>query len=172
MTLARLGAVLILAAVMAWSGVAKVTRNNRWRLQLTGYYLPRPLRIFGFLVLPWVEILFALQFGFRPAWAAAAVAGLMVVFSALVLRARAKQESNKVGCGCFGGSSLHDYRLLLGRNAGIAALAGVVLTAPGDVPRLPVPAVGAVGLLSLAALLWMAMQVVSHLRAEGRVPQL
>lgn len=171
MTFVHLGAALVLAGVMAWSGWAKLKDNGVWRQQLTGFYLPRPARILGWLVLPWVEIVCALGLAYRAAWAAAAVIGLMLVFSALVVRARLKQTDNKVGCGCFGGRSLHDYRLLLARNAGLAALGAVVLAGAEDAPGLSVPGVGALALLGLAALGWIAAQVVSHLRSKSRISQ-
>ena len=45
----------------------------------------------------------------------------LVGFSAAIVRARVRDGRDAVACGCFGGSRARDYRLLLARNAALAA---------------------------------------------------
>lgn len=171
MTLVPAGAALVLASALVWSGWAKLQGNDLWRRQLAGYYLPRSLRIVGFLILPWIEIQVAVLFAYEASWAASGVAAMMLVFSALVLRARLKQAVNTIGCGCFGGNATHDFRFLLARNAGLAALSGIVLVSPESVPSASGPSLGVMILVALAAILWMASQVVSHVRTRVQATQ-
>src|SRR6266542_3922431 len=118
----------VLALVFAWAGLAKAVRVARWRQDLTRFRLPRALRVSAFLVLPWLElsVVIALVAGAPKAGAAVGL-GLMLAFSLAILRARLMQPGNRLGCGCFGNTSVLDYRIMLLRNAAIAALLAFVL---------------------------------------------
>jgi hypothetical protein len=124
---------VLLAATFAWSGSMKILRSERWRLDLVSYRLNRPLRAAGFLLLPWVEvgIAGALVAGAAKAGAVLAI-GLLGIFCVAIVRARLLLGTDKLGCGCFGGARIHDYRLLLARNIALAALAAVVVSSGGD----------------------------------------
>jgi hypothetical protein len=124
----RLASVL-LAATFAWSGSMKILRAERWRLDLVSYRLNRPLRAAGFLLLPWVEvgIAGALVAGAARTGAMLAI-GLLGIFCVAIVRARLLLGTDKLGCGCFGGARIHDYRLLLARNIALASLAAVVVS--------------------------------------------
>jgi hypothetical protein len=144
---------ILLAATFAWSGSMKVLRAERWRLDLVSYRLNRPLRAAGFLLLPWVEvgIAGALVAGAARTGAVLAI-GLLGIFCIAIVRARLLLGTDKLGCGCFGGVRMHDYRLLLGRNVALAALAVVVVFSERD----PSAARG-LDLGGSSALLWLML---------------
>ena len=157
---------VLLAATFAWSGSMKILRSERWRLDLVSYRLNRPLRAAGFLLLPWVEvgIAGALVAGAARAGAVLAI-GLLGIFCVVIVRARLLLGTDKLGCGCFGGARIHDYRLLLARNIALAALAAVVVsgrdpsTARGlDLggPSVLLWLMSALALLAVAWVLWQA----------------
>jgi Methylamine utilisation protein MauE len=157
-----------LAILFGWAGLAKILRAERWRQDLLRYRLPRLVRAAAFLFLPWVElsVVIALATGAAAGGAAVALA-LMVIFSGAILRARLLQQGNKLGCGCFGNSAVLDYRVMLLRNAAMVALLVVVLAtdAEGDLGQataglFPV----LLGLVVVAAALWIGWQVGLHLR--------
>jgi hypothetical protein len=131
----------------------KVLRAERWRLDLVSYRLNRPLRAAGFLLLPWVEvgIAGALVAGAARTGAVLAI-GLLGIFGIAIVRARLLLGTDKLGCGCFGGVRMHDYRLLLGRNVALAALAVVVVFSERD----PSAARG-LDLGGSSALLWLML---------------
>jgi hypothetical protein len=160
---------VLLAATFAWSGSMKVLRAERWRLDLVSYRLSRPLRAAGFLLLPWVEvgIAGALVAGAGRTGAVLAI-GLLGIFCAAIVRARLLLGTDKLGCGCFGGARIRDYRLLLGRNVALGALAAVVVSS-GSYPSaaqgldLGGPSalfwlMSALGLSAVAWVLWQASQ--------------
>jgi hypothetical protein len=124
---------VLLAATLGWSGSMKILRAERWRMDLVSYRLNRPLRAAGFLLLPWVEvgIAGALVAGAARAGAVLAI-GLLGIFCVAIVRARLLLGTDKMGCGCFGGARVRDYRLLLGRNLALAALAAVVVSSGRD----------------------------------------
>jgi uncharacterized membrane protein YphA (DoxX/SURF4 family) len=122
------GSDLFLCAIFAWAGVAKVARPEIWRGDLKGYWLWPPVRRLAFAGLPWIELGAALCLvGAAPRMGAAIAIALMGVFSAAIVRAWYKQSDNRIGCGCFGGARLYDFRLLLLRNTAIAAMGVLVL---------------------------------------------
>lgn len=161
-----------LALLFAWAGLAKVLRAERWRQDLLRYRLPRLVRASAFLLLPWVElsVVVALIAG-APAVGAAVALGLMVAFSAAILRARLLQQGNKLGCGCFGNSTVLDYRIMLLRNAAMAALLVLVLAADaqGD-GRQTAVSIGLLavllGLVGVAAALWISWQIGVHVQRQ------
>jgi hypothetical protein len=142
---------VLLAATFGWSGSLKVLRAERWRLDLVSYRLNRPLRAAGFLLLPWVEvgIAGALVAGAARTGAVLAI-GLLGIFCVAIVRARLLLGTDKLGCGCFGGVRIRDYRLLLARNVALVALATVVVSSGRD----PSAARG-VDLGGPSALLWL-----------------
>jgi hypothetical protein len=162
----------VLALIFAWAGLAKAIRVARWREDLVRYRLPRALRVSAFLVLPWVElsVVIALVSGASAAGAAVGL-GLMLAFSLAILRARLMQLGNRLGCGCFGNAAVLDYRVMLLRNAAMAALLAFVLTSragrdgeqgsslltAGTLPVL-------LGLVLVAAGVWISWQVSVYLR--------
>jgi hypothetical protein len=167
-----------LALLFGWAGLAKVLRAERWRQDLIRYRLPRSVRVSAFLLLPWVElsVVMALIAG-APAAGAAVALGLMLAFSVAILRARLLQQGNKLGCGCFGNSVVLDYRIMLLRNAAMAALLVFVLAAnaEGDGRQMMVsPPIGLLalllGLVLVAAGLWISWQIGVHLQRR-RQPQ-
>lgn len=124
---------VVLAATFGWSGSMKVLRAERWRLDLVSYRVNRPLRAAGFLLLPWAEVgvAGALVAGAARTGAVLAI-GLLGIFCVAIVRAHLLLGTDKLGCGCFGGGRIRDYRLLLARNVALAALAAVVLSSGGD----------------------------------------
>jgi hypothetical protein len=160
---------VLLAATFGWSGSMKVLRAERWRLDLVSYRLNRPLRAVGFLLLPWVEvgIAGALVAGAARTGAVLAIV-LLGIFCVAIVRARLLLGTDKLGCGCFGGSRIRDYRLLLARNVALAALAAVVVSSGGDPsaargldlggPSALFWLMSAVGLIAVAWVLWQASQ--------------
>lgn len=124
---------VLLAATFAWSGSMKVLRAERWRMDLVSFRLNRPLRAAGFLLLPWVEvgIAGALVAGAARTGAVLAI-GLLGIFCLAIVRARVLLGTDKLGCGCFGGARIRDYRLLLARNVALAALAGALVSSGRD----------------------------------------
>jgi hypothetical protein len=163
-----LGSVL-LAATFGWSGSMKVLRAERWRLDLVSYRLNRPLRAAAFLLLPWVEvgIAGALVAGAARTGAVLAIA-LLGIFCVAIVRARLLLGTDKLGCGCFGGARIRDYRLLLARNVALATLAAVVVSSGGDPsaargldlggPSALFWLMSAVALIAVAWVLWQASQ--------------
>jgi hypothetical protein len=162
---------LFLALVFAWAALAKIAAPDRWRKDLTAYRLGRPFRALGWLLLPWLELLVTLT---AVAGALRVSAGLalvlLVTFSATILRARIVAGSDQLACGCFGGHATRDYRLLLLRNAVLAAPAVYVIVArPGPLgdpflgsaqPQAPL----LFGALVVVAAAWILWQVRSRLR--------
>jgi hypothetical protein len=124
---------LLLAGVFAWSGFTKIFRHERWRLDLIAYRLNRPLRAAGFLLLPWIEVGIAAALVAGAARTGALVTlGLLAIFCFAIIRARILLGTDKMGCGCFGGTRIRDYRLLLARNVVLASLAVVVIASSSE----------------------------------------
>jgi hypothetical protein len=164
-------AVVVLAATFAWAGVAKTLHAERWRQDIRAYRLARPVRAFAFLVLPWIEIGLALvAVGGRADIAAWVALALVASFSIAIARARLLQGTNKLSCGCFGGTAARDYRLLLLRNLALGSVAAWILLdldaswswalIPGSRDVLPALLV----ILVIAAILWTVRQAAMFVR--------
>lgn len=124
-----------LGLVFAWSGVAKVFRFSRWRAALDGYGLSGVGPTLA-LAVPVVELAVpALMLSAHSRAGAALALGLLALFSATILRARAAR-GDRLPCGCFGGADERDYRLMLARNATLGLLAAVVLARGRDLQPL------------------------------------
>ncbi len=78
-----------------------------------------------------------------PAAAAAIALVSLVGFSVAIVRTRVRDGRDAVACGCFGGSRSRDYRLLLARNAALAAAAVAGLAASRGPRRLVARRAGA-----------------------------
>jgi hypothetical protein len=166
-----------LVAAFAWSAIAKAVRPSAWRRALVGFELPRPLAAPALVAVPLAEAVVVglglLGFASAAAWLALT---LLVAFSLAVVRTRLR-TGESVPCGCFGARTVRDWRLVLGRNALLAAV-GVWVLAQGSgatarwqdvVPRggQVIPAALAIGGVVVAA--WVLMQVGAATRV-GRRP--
>jgi hypothetical protein len=161
----------VLAVVFGWAGLIKVFAPGRWRKDLQAYRLPRPLRAFGLLLVPWLELLVpAAVVGGQAGVGAGLAVVLLLIFSAAIVRARILVGSNQLACGCFGGHATRDYRLLLLRNALLMGPAAYVLASGISLRSArvlaPVVSQAAVvfGGLAVAAAAWVLLQVGLHLR--------
>jgi uncharacterized membrane protein YphA (DoxX/SURF4 family) len=167
---AEIALIAVLAVVFAWAGALKIARPRRWRESLSMYGLPRPVRVAALLGVPWVEMGVAagLALGLVVEGAAAA-AVLAAAFTVAILRARSLQRSDKLDCGCFGGRTARDYRVLLLRNGAIEVAALLVLGgAVNDLARRSASASAllvAYVVLFVAAGCWVGWQLVRHYRA-------
>jgi uncharacterized membrane protein YphA (DoxX/SURF4 family) len=167
---AEVALIAALGVVFAWAGALKVARPRRWRESLFRYGLPRPVRVAALLGVPWIEIGVAagLALG-RVVEGAAAAAVLAAAFAVAILRARSLQGSDKLDCGCFGGRTARDYRVLLLRNGVIGVAALLVLAgATNDLANRSASASAllvAFLVLFVAAGCWAGWQVMRHYRA-------
>ena len=163
-------------AVFGWAGSAKILGADRWRTDLrVTYRLPRPIAAAAFVLVPWAEIgvVVALLTGWYRLGAVVAIV-LLVASSIAIVRARAIQGTNRLSCGCFGGSAPRDYRVLLLRNGGLMVLSVALLASANDGPlprgRVDVLA-AAIATLGIVAAIWTARQVRAYLQrglvAEG-----
>jgi hypothetical protein len=148
-----------LAAVFGWAAVSKALELRRWRDFLEAYRLGA-LKGPALVGVPVAEAAVgALILAGASAYGSVLALGLLGGFSAAIVRARSL-HGNRVPCGCFGRTKARDYRIMLARNIGLVALAGVVLFTRASFPlfewaRLPggeelVPAVLAAAGLGLA----------------------
>jgi hypothetical protein len=120
----------VLAAVFGWAAVAKVLRREVWVEALRAYDLGQFERAAVMLV-PTLEAgIVVLVAGGFPRVAGLASLLLLAAFSAAVLRARAR-VGDRLPCGCFGRTARRDVRLVLFRNAALAALGALVAATPG-----------------------------------------
>lgn len=122
-----------LAATFAWAALAKLGRWTRWRAALSGYELPGAVRALAAPVVPVVEggVAALLVTGFTRAGAALSVA-LLASFSGALLYAR-ERRGDRLPCGCFGGATERDYRVMLLRNALLGLASAVLLLTSHDV---------------------------------------
>jgi hypothetical protein len=165
---------IVLAGAFAWAGSMKAVRSERWRMDLVSYRLARPVRVAVFLALPWIELGIAGALIAGAARSGAVVAlGLLGIFCAAIIRTRLVLGTDKLGCGCFGGNRIFDYRLMLARNVGLAALAGVVLSASGryEDSGLALGGPGALlwllSALAVIGLVWIFWQASLRTRRQG-----
>lgn len=119
-------AAAVLGLTFTAAGVTKLARGAAWRRTLSAYRLPGGVSRLVASVVPIVELaivgLVVVDLG--------ATAGLvslvaLVSFSAAIVVGRVR-SGRRLGCGCFGGSTTRDYRVLLTRNL---ALVGIALGA-------------------------------------------
>lgn len=175
LSLSQISAAL-LAGVFAWAAAAKTLRPRAWLQALDRYGLSPGLRVPAAPVVPLAEAVVAgLLVAGRLQVGAALALALVAAFS-LVLARLGTQGKSRVPCGCFGRDTDRSLRLLLARNAILAALAATVLTVkPQGWPtwqgRAPfgseaVPA--ALVFLGLALCAWTGLRTAVALRGRGR----
>lgn len=145
-------AALLVAGVLAWAGVSKLSRPLGTAASFAGLGLPAP----GLLarVVPLVEVAAAAALVVVPRLGAAAALALLLAFT--VVLAAAVARGAEVGCACFGSARARPVSIVeLARNGGLMALAGLALGADGpEVPSLAgvivVTTAFAVGLIALS----------------------
>lgn len=123
-----------ISLVMGAAAVSKLVRARAWRRSVRSYAFPEPLEHLVVVGVPFVEIaIAALPFVGMASTAGLLTIAVMIAFSAAIVLARLR-VGPRVECGCFGASATRDYRALLGRNAGIAALGVVAWRGSTDSP--------------------------------------
>ena len=125
-----------LAVAFAAAAVAKLARGRAWRRSLAAYRLrPGASRVIASGV-PVVELgIAALVLVGLGSTAGLVSLGVLAAFSGAIVVGRVR-AGRRLDCGCFGGSRSRDYRVLLARNLGLAALAFVAWDAGADAPIL------------------------------------
>ena len=127
-------AAAVLALTFGAAAVAKLARRAAWRRTLGSYSLRSGAsRLVGFGV-PAVELGIAatVLVGLASSAGLLSIVALVAFSGAIVVgRVRA---GRRLECGCFGGSVIRDYRLLLDRNLALAGVAFVAWRAGEDAP--------------------------------------
>jgi peroxiredoxin/uncharacterized membrane protein YphA (DoxX/SURF4 family) len=154
-----LGLRLVLAAVLAWSGLAKLADRAGFRTALAGFALPAGLAGAAAVVLPIAEV--AVAAALVPAvsawWAAAGALVLLLAFTLVLVVTLVR--GRRPDCHCFGTFSARPISWLTVVRNGILVAAAAVLVAQGPgAPRLGL--VAEAGRLSAAALAGLAVAVV------------
>jgi uncharacterized membrane protein YphA (DoxX/SURF4 family) len=120
---------LVIAAVFAAAGIAKISDPTSFLAAILGYHLPlsAPILKLAALVVPWLELFSGLFLAFGiwldAAWIA--VSGLSLVFVAVALQAAVRGIS--IQCGCFGSLSermpnfMNSLPFVLGRDVFLAS---------------------------------------------------
>jgi hypothetical protein len=124
----------VLALTFGAAAVAKLARRAAWRRTLGSYGLrPGASRLVGFGV-PAVELGIAatVLVGLASSAGLLSIVAL-VAFSGAIVMGRVR-AGRRLECGCFGGSGVRDYRLLLARNLALAGVAFVAWKAGEDAP--------------------------------------
>lgn len=129
MTWLTTGAALILAAVMATAGLAKLRRVGLTTAEFAELGVPGPA--VASRVVPGIEVALAVGLLIWPPWAAAVAFALLAAFSAWLIGVM--RSGRVVRCACFGAlSSAPVSWPQLVRNAGLMGLALLVtILAPG-----------------------------------------
>ncbi len=116
-----------LAIAFAWAALSKLASYERWRGASRGYSLPESLERVAGWGTPAMEIVAVVLVLTGPLGVAGAVIlALLASFCLAILSARAS-KGDRLPCGCFGGTTERDYRLMLIRNAVLAVPAGVLV---------------------------------------------
>jgi len=119
---------LVLAALFAWAGAAKLADRRRTATTFAAFGLPAP-RLLS-TVVPLAELALAAALVVVPRLGALAALVLLVAFTIILLRALARGV--QVGCACFGSARAEPVSSVeVLRNVFMAAAAGIVLLA-GD----------------------------------------
>jgi Methylamine utilisation protein MauE len=127
-------AAAVLALTFGAAAVAKLARRAAWRRTLGSYGLRSGAsRLVGFGV-PAVELGIAATVLVGLASSAGLLSIVtLVAFSGAIVVGRVR-AGRRLECGCFGGSGVRDYRLLLARNLALAGVAFVAWRAGEDAP--------------------------------------
>lgn len=171
-----LAAQVLLAAVFATAGIAKLRDRQGSRQALADFGLPDRLAKPGAVALPLAELVVAAGLLVAPLarWAALAALVLLLTFVAAIVRALARGQAPD--CHCFG--QVHSApagRGTLARNAALAALAALVVVRGAGPPldawiaarsaaelAAVAAAIAAVALAGTAALLWRENRRLRH----------
>jgi hypothetical protein len=160
----------VLALTFAWAAVAKAVHPAAWSRSLSGYGFSGPLARAIAVGVPIVELGVAtlLVAGARAIGAALALA-LLATFSFAIVRAT-RERGSRLPCGCFGDTKERDFRLMLLRNALLAALGAVILVGQRYRPALLQSSVDGVPFVltiaGAAVICWTLWQVFSSLRGR------
>src|SRR4030095_9541739 len=121
-----------LALTFTAAAVTKLVRGAAWRRTLATYRLPAGAsRIVAFGVLIVELVILGLVLVGLGATAGILSLVALMLFSAAIVAGRMR-AGRRLGCGCFGGSTTRDYRVLLARNFALAGVAFVAWTAGQD----------------------------------------
>lgn len=156
-------AALVLAAVFAWAGVAKLTARPATISSFRGLGLPAPAPLAT--AVPAVEALLAVGLVVAPAPVSFAALAVLLGFSIVIGRAVARGST--VGCACFGaGAEDRPVSVLeLVRNGGLGALA-IVASGAGTGSALW-PSLPAAVLVTVAVALTRVGLAAAELRQAG-----
>jgi hypothetical protein len=127
-------AAVVLALTFGAAAIAKLARRAAWRRTLRSYGLPSGASRLVGLGVPAVELGIAatVLVGLASSAGLLSIVALVAFSGAIVVgRVRA---GRRLECGCFGGSGIRDYRLLLARNLALAGVAFVAWRAGEDAP--------------------------------------
>jgi hypothetical protein len=117
----------ILAIAFAWATLSKLASYERWGGALRGYGLPVGFERVARLGTPALEIVVIVLILTGPLEVAGTVIlALLGSFCLVILSARVS-KGDSLPCGCFGGTTERDYRLMLIRNGMLALPAGVLV---------------------------------------------
>jgi hypothetical protein len=165
-------AAAIVGAVFGSGAVAKLVRFPQWQEALWAYRLPPNVSRAASVGVPLAEgAVVGLLLGSHALAGAALTLMLLALFSLALLSAR-QNGSDRIPCGCFGTATPHDYRLLVGRNAALAILAGIVLAGGRQHLTVGLPASGAPPLpialvaVGVTVLGWLARELSAALRRQ------
>jgi hypothetical protein len=127
-------AAAILAVAFAAAAAAKIAGPRSWKRSLRAYRLSTPVERIAGPGVPAVEVVLAAM-PFLGLASSAGLASLVALglFSAAIVAGRIR-VGRRLDCGCFGGSSSRDYRLLLARNGALAIAAVVAWQTGVDAP--------------------------------------
>jgi hypothetical protein len=167
-------AAAVLGVAFGWSAGAKIARPVSWRGVLGAYGLPRWVQRTSVIGVPVAEVAIVglVVMGMhRTAGIAALV--ILATFSAAILQAR-RRFGDVVACGCFGTSVARDYRILLLRNALLAAGASIAAFGGVDAPRISVPGLptaddalpAALAVIGIAVAAWMLASSLRSVRVR------
>lgn len=151
--MAELGtaAAWLLAATLAWAGLAKLARPGRTRASFAALAVPAPAA--ASRAVPAVELATAAALLLAPRVGAPVALALVVAFTGFL--ARRWRAGHRAGCACFGAAGGPLSARTLARNGLVTAAAAAALAAPGPaLPTLPalvaVTAAGIVGAVAVA----------------------
>jgi uncharacterized membrane protein YphA (DoxX/SURF4 family) len=155
----------LLAAVLAWAGVAKLRRPGRTAAGFTRLKVPAP-RIAAVAV-PVVELAAAVVLLARPR--AGAVAALALLVGLTAFAATRLAQGLDVSCGCFGGAREEPLTIAVLVRNGLLVTAAAVAAIAADV-RPTVPGLEAVLVVGSAAAIGAVTVALVELRAAtGRL---
>jgi hypothetical protein len=119
-------AAAVLGLTFTAAALTKLARGAAWRRTIAKYGLPAGVSVIAGLGVPIVElVMVGLVVAGLGSTAGIVSLAVLVLFSAAIVAGRLR-AGRRLECGCFGGSTTRDYRVLLARNL---ALAGISLEA-------------------------------------------